>query len=158
MTERCSCETEARGPHGPVNDNEILYRAVLSPQHFLADGRGLKPSLFSFADIKRKGVSLIRLEKIARQDLCIFCDALAAMKEEREWKGGLEFAASVVRALTDKGGRLMCLLDDPTEATDQLPRNDAHALAIASHSEVTDEDAKEIRNELLEVGIFSACA
>jgi len=152
MTERCSCESEARGPHGPVSDNEGLYRAVLSPEHLLADGSGFKASLFSLSDIMRKGVSLIRREKIEDDDLATFCNALAGMKPSRKWAGGLEFSASVVRSLSDAGGRLMCLLDDPTEATSELPKNDAHALAIASHSEVTEEDVKEIRAAFIQNG------
>lgn len=154
MASRCPHDGQDRGPHGAVNDNETLYRVVLSPQHMRADGNGFKSSLFSQTDIRQKGVSLIRRDKVSSGELSTFCNALAGMKPNRTWVGGLEFGASVVRSLIDDGGRMMCLLDDPTEATDQVPKNDAHALAVASHDDITEEDIREIRSELILAGVY----
>ena len=79
------------------------------------------------------------------------------MRPDRAWAGGFHLQALCIRALCDPSGRQMCLFDDPAPAVGDLPRNDAHALAVAVDYRISEEDVKEIRAELLLSGEFRPC-
>ncbi|MBX7496312.1 hypothetical protein K3172_10645 [Qipengyuania sp. 6B39] len=100
---------------------------------------------------------MIRNGKISDTALAGICEAIAAMRPNRKWAGGLAFSASVVRALEDENGRLMCVFDDPVPAMGEVPENDAHALAIGAHSGLTEEDIKEIRAAFITSGTNLRC-
>jgi len=146
---RCSCEPVAIGPHGPIADDEALYRAAFSPHHLDKKGR-LKPSVFPPSHIAKKGLSLVRTEKIETSTLANFCSSLAAMQKGREWCGGYEFRCSVLREITDQDGQRICVFDDPTKAGNGVPANDAHAIAVSHDGAMSDEDAMEIRAHIIE--------
>jgi len=145
---RCSCEAEARGPFGPVADEEPLYRAAFSPKHLDKKGR-LKPSVFPPSHIANKGLSLVRTQKVENSTLAEFCHALSAMQEGRQWCGGFEFSCAILRSIRDEDGRLICVFDDPTKAEDGVPANDAHAIAISYDGSMSDEDAMEVRAAII---------
>jgi hypothetical protein len=146
---RCSCEAEARGPLGPVADEEPLYRAAFSPNHLDKKGR-LKPSVFPPSHIANKGLSLLRTQKVEDSKLAEFCQALAAMQEGRKWCGGFQFSCSILRNVRDEDGRLICVFDDPTKAENGVPANDAHAIAVSHDGAMSDEDAMEVRATIIE--------
>lgn len=146
---RCSCEVEARGPHGPVADSEPLYRAAFSPKHIDKNGR-LKPSVFPLSHIANKGLSLVRTQKVEDSSLAEFCNALSAMQEGRQWCGGFQFTCSILRTIRDEDGRLICIFDDPTEAKNGVPANDAHAIAVSHDGAMSDEEAMEVRATIIE--------
>lgn len=146
---RCSCEAEARGPHGPVADGEPLYRAAFSPNHLDKKGR-LKPSVFPPSHIANKGLSLVRTQKVENSALAEFCHALSAMQDGRQWCGGFQFSCSILRKIRDEDGRLICVFDDPTKAENGVPANDAHAIAVSYDGAMSDEDAMEVRATIIE--------
>ena len=148
----------ARSKFGEIGA-ETLDRIVRSPEHFIKGTTRLKPSIFPPSHISHKGLSLNRVDKLPVEDFCAFCDAVAKMKPDQEWKGGFQFAAEIIRSFKDAdGNRTLCLFDDPVEEikTPQgvIPANDGHAIVIASDNNIPEEDVKEIRAHLLEVGRF----
>jgi hypothetical protein len=81
--------------------------------------------------------------------LKVQADALAAnYHKPRTAEGLIECKAEDVRAIfDDRGDRLLCLFDDPVEATAAMPANPAHAMAIAAR-EVSDADISQIKTML----------
>jgi hypothetical protein len=144
----CSCESVALSELGLIGPGEIVARILFNPQHIKADGT-VKSGLWSPTDIRKKGVSLVRPEHLSPEALKAQADALAAnYHKPRTAEGVIECKAEKVRAIfDDQGERLLCLFDDPVKATEALPANPAHALAITAR-EVSDADIPQIKTML----------
>lgn len=142
----CSCEIYPAGPLGPIAHDEVISRLVFSRQHIGSGGR-IKPSVFSLTEIRTKGVSLVRTEKVGVTFLSRFANAVASMKADRVWFGLISFPASVAREIQIGAARAICLWEDPTPAEGLVPANEAHASLVANR-EIRDSDALEIRARL----------
>lgn len=144
----CSCESVALSDLGIIGPQEVIARILFNPQHIKADGT-VRSGLFSPTDIREKGVSLVRPEHLTPEGLKAQADALAEnYHKPRTAEGVIECKAETVRAIIDgQGERLLCLFDDPVKATQALPANPAHAMAIATR-EVTDADISQIKTLL----------
>ncbi len=152
---RCTCEAVSRGEHGIIADEELLGRIIFSPQHINAKG-AIKPGLFNLTDIKTRGLSLVRVNKIESGELKVFAEAVAGMIPNRSLQGYANFLTSVPRNLfDDEGGRRACVFDDPVEADGPIPENPAHALLISAINGISEADAMEIRAHLMENHTFS---
>ena len=149
---RCVCERLAlpSSPYGAVLDGERLGRVVCNPRHIAKDG-SVKPSCFGETDVRQRGLSLFRLDYMSPDfvdsQACAVCETV-----EGERLQGVAIAdAACVRSLTDSRGlRAVCIVDDPTEASEKVPANDAHAIAFAA-APMSSEDLLMIRTELREM-------
>jgi hypothetical protein len=125
-------ETAESEPALPVNDNEPLLR-LLWAEHDFRDGR-IWPEAIPTSDLEKpnRGFSVDR-QQLARRDIM---EALVehqrprAKKPEDKQTPSLSLIASakVVRELEDWNREKPFLVDaSPTEATQDLPANPAHA-------------------------------
>lgn len=149
---RCACERLAlpSSPYGTVKDNERLGRVVCNPRHIAADGT-VKQSCFGETDVRERGLSLFRLDymsmKFVERQACAICDTLPSNRVEAVAVAD----AGRVRSLLDSTGkRALCVVDDPTEASEKVPANDAHAIAFAA-APLDSADLLMIRTELREM-------
>ena len=146
----CSQELEVRGEFGPVENAELLVRIVKAPQHIAKKTSQYKPSLFSWSDIRKNGVSLIRDQKITDDDLLKFAQALVRMKAGETLHGLLSAKAQFIRELVlTTGSRALCVLEDPVAGDPNLPDNPAHAVAISSQFIEEEDKLIEIQTKLL---------
>jgi hypothetical protein len=144
----CSCESVALSELGLIGLEEVVARILFNPQHIRGDGT-VRPGLWSPTDIRKKGVSLVRPEHLSPEALKAQADALAAnYHKPRTAEGVIECKSEKIRAIFDgQGERLLCLFDDPVKATEALPANPAHAMAIAAR-EVSDDEIPQIKTML----------
>ncbi|MFG6549431.1 hypothetical protein ACGYLV_10255 [Sulfitobacter sp. M21595] len=133
---------------GLVEPHEVVARILFNPQHIKADGT-VRSGLFSPKDIREKGVSLVRSERISPQELKAQAEAIAEnYHKPRTAEGVIECKAEQIRDLVDEeGSRLFCLFDDPVVGQNGLPDNPAHATAIASNV-LSDADIAQIKTLL----------
>lgn len=121
-----------------------------NPRHFRKDGVTLKPSIFGKKDVEQRGLSLIRRQHLSQQDMFEISQAIAKTIEGNSAPGYVVCEAKAMRSIaTSDGRRAVCLFDDPTEATEDLPANQAHAVAVASNV-FDDAELVRIRTELAE--------
>lgn len=147
----CTCEHESHGDLGPVGDGERLARLVTSPNHFRkSDGR-LKPGVFPLSHIQMSGVSLMRVDHMAKDFVVEVSTAIAAQISDQTPSGLLVQSAEAVRSLVDSNSvRSLCVVDDPVLDSHPLPDNPAHALAISSKVR-SEEEILEIQSDLYEL-------
>lgn len=151
----CSEEKDVRGKLGPVQDLEILARIVRSPQHINAKGE-IKPGLFSQSDITKNGVSLTRIDKLEDPYFKAYAIAVAELKNGQKLAGVVKTVASKILNIKNKidgDSRAFCLIEDPATGVQDVPENEAHAVAISTMP-IEAEDEK-IRLQVELVKIFS---
>lgn len=146
----CPCEGHGHGELGPVGDDEVLMRLVVSPRHIARDG-SVKPSLFPTSHIQSSGLSLMRRDHMNAESAKVQAEAIAATANGAP-VGFRMVSAKVLRAEVDKAGaRALCVIDDPVIGQEPLPDNPAHAYAIQSRpSEGHDHpDVQQIQSRLV---------
>ncbi len=154
----CTCEECARGELGTISDAETVGRLIFNPDHLSKD-KSVKQGAFPLSHIQAKGLSLVRTDKIADDDLRKFAEAVARQKPGRAWHGVTIFSSQTVRDLrTSEGKRLVCLFDDPTPEEGEIPENPAHALAVAAQADMSEPDAREVRAAIMKVKQFRSAA
>lgn len=145
-------EEHAVGPHGPVNDAEIVARIVVSPRHFRSNGQ-LKPGVIPPSHFVKGGLSLIRVEKINEENYSIVARHIAegtsiTAAERQVPAGHIEWEACVVRSVRSSADeQSLVLLDDPILNHPCQPDNDAHALAKARMN-IDELESQRIRDAL----------
>ena len=128
----CSDENVLRGTWGPVGDDETLARIVKRPEHFDSKGQ-VKPGLFPRSHITKTGLSVTRMEKIQNIEFATYAHAVAEMKFGQKLAGVRKVLTSRIRQIRDENlGRAFCVIEDPEPAFDNVPANEAHAVAITS--------------------------
>lgn len=146
---RCPRELQSRSSFGAVKDAEMLGRVACSPRHFKGSGE-LKPSFISKKDVEERGLSSFRLYHLSDDEIHQLAAAIAATVPGNIAIGYVECLAGDAREIIDSDGlRALCVVDDPTEATETVPANPAHALVVASRS-FDEGDIVRIRTELTE--------
>lgn len=129
----CEEERESRGTLGPVKDSEVLIRIVRSPQHINKKTGVLRPGLFPFSDLGRKGLSLTRDGHFSREDFMNYASVVAEMKPGETLHGFRSTEAGSIRSLkNEEGNRSLCVVEDPEKEITNIPDNIAHAVAFSS--------------------------
>lgn len=147
----CSCELEAHGDLGSVEDSERLVRVVFNPNHIRKKDGKLKPGVFPLSHIAKSGLSLMRLEHLTPGELAAHSQNVANSSIGQSVEGLLVGRASQIRGMLDsKSCRLMCVVDDPVLNDPNIPDNIAHAISISSVVR-TDDEIQELQADLLEI-------
>jgi len=145
----CPCEQHAHGELGTVQDGEELARLVVSPAHFRKDGT-LKPGMFPVSHLS-SGLSLLRIDHLAPNELLAQAKAIVASNEENAPAGIRMVSAAALRAeLSQDGLRCLCVIDDPVIGDEKLPDNPAHAITVKSSAQDEPEILR-IRQRLMEI-------
>lgn len=141
----------ARGELGPVDDDEDIARVVLSPAHIRKSDGKIKPGVFPPSHIKERGLSLLRITRMADAEVERQANAIAGNLPGNQPVGLLVCVASRVRALNDDDDRrALCLFDDPVKDDPDLPDNPAHACAVRS-ADQNELAVRKMRGQLLEI-------
>ena len=135
-------EKVSHGKHGVVKDTELLARIVLRQMIEEDPRRALKTKEFLNAD----GWSFVR-ENFADMKDILAKHANSKSKERQLSDYGYALVkTSALRSMLDaKQNRQICVIDDP------LPDFPAHALGQKSRPKMSKHDAREIRDDLLEL-------
>lgn len=150
----CSQEHQTLGAFGPIENDELLVRIIKAPQHLAKKTGEVKPSLFTWADIRKNGVSLVRNAKITPQDLLTYARAIAGMRAGESLHGFCSAKARHLREIVvETDVRALCVLEDPVAGIPNLPDNPAHAVAISSVEIPDDQEDKviEIQTKLWKI-------
>lgn len=138
-------------PHsllGFVMDTEQVAR-IVSSSHIGA--KGVKASVISNSQLKDSGVSLFRMGFLAKAQFDTLASAVSASipPGTNTTAGVILASAANLRQFLDKFDKPgLCLYDDPTDSTDTVPENPAHAIAVAAEQYADDEIIR-IKTELM---------
>ena len=134
---------------GRVASDERLARIVRSPRFYNPKTKAIKAGIFSLSEIRKSGISLIRIDKISRDELLDAALAVTMHAPEGGTLAGVGLLeASRIRAIIcPKSERYLCVKDDPVVNQPPLPDNPAHALAEAARV-LSEVEAIEIQTEL----------
>lgn len=132
---------------GPVGSSEVLARIVANPQHI--GKNGVKASVIPPTHL-RKGLSVIRVGFLCRKPFEEITSAIAANLSGNTIAGFLLTTAEGVRSFQDINGNLaLCVFDDATERTEEVPENQAHAI-ICTRRDYSDEELLALKTEMME--------
>ena len=148
----CACEICRTSKHSPspVKDGELLTRFVLHPVHINPKTGELKTSLFSHVD--QKGCSVQREGLATNLELRLVLDKASPIAGKLSWHGVVNAPAEDVRlARSQKSGSRLYWIYDTAEHD-----NPAHAEIGRASNDLTEEDAQEVRFDLMK--IFSSKA
>lgn len=146
----CPCEAISKSTYGAVADGERLAR-VLTDKHIRGDTGEIKTTAFSLSDISRDGLSLVRMDKIDVIEFQAVAENIRALGNAKFVRAMAIWAAILIRRVkTENGKRALCVFDDPVKAAGDVRANEAHAIAVSA-AEIDDLDAKEIRDELIDL-------
>jgi hypothetical protein len=132
---------------GEVVDGERLARIVTSPNH--VGKHGIKASAIPNGHLRNSGLSLTRLGHLDKSTFDEIANAISATLNG-EAAGVICATSDDLRNFRDESdSAVLCVFDDATKATEKIPENQAHAIAIAGRT-LSDEEIIEIKTELME--------
>lgn len=115
----CLCEMVSVSPYssGPVQDNEMVWRLILSPIHYDLDTGKIKESAFS--DASGRGMSVLR-DIIGTQDLIIGRGEARAKLTNRKFECAAGAKVSALRSLRSSDGKGRFCVYDTAEADERV--------------------------------------
>ena len=130
----------------PVQDHEILLRAIIDPDH-IKEGR-VQPSAVPLRDLKQSGLSVQRKEHSTRQELEAIIQPMLARTTAagpRRLESLALFTAGAVRSIRNQGQQVFVVIDTAQ------PGNRAHASIHLADLRTKDSLAREMRERLLKL-------
>jgi hypothetical protein len=141
----CPDERVQQSEHSPglIREHEELARIIYHREQMDYETGELKPGAFPISDLEARGLSLVRMQHIAAEELQRRGEQFAARREENSLQGIGVATAQQVRSLRDgDGNQALCVIDDGK------PDFASHAKAIRS----ADQDRptlKKLRGQLI---------
>ncbi|WP_124253834.1 hypothetical protein [Cereibacter sphaeroides] len=127
----------------------MVARIVSNPVHI--GKKGVKASVIPNAHLREKGLSLVRLGILVKDEFEAIARAISASipPGDNGFAGVISANAADIRGLLDyQKLPAICLFDDPVPSDGDIPANAAHATALAAESYPEDEIVR-IKSELM---------